>query len=180
MILCTVYFRSCVVWMRFSWICVIWRESGTVCCCLVSCTSSRQWRRLISTITPSSVSMHTVDTQPCSPGTASSWLRWSSTYIKLSEKAGILIHNDNIVITFFDNNYAGHHGVGLKAKICPWHLDIVSKYDTVFFINFDTYIIGIHVFYSCIFSSVLNNWWFSAHLTDLLHHCGKLETQSLE
>ena len=24
------------------------------------------------------------------------------------------------------------------------------------------------------------NYWFSAHLTDLMHHCGKLESRSVE
>ncbi|XP_033118956.1 nuclear pore complex protein Nup85-like [Anneissia japonica] len=28
-------------------------------------------------------------------------------------------------------------------------------------------------------STCLNNWWFSAHITDLLHHCGQLETHQL-
>lgn len=26
------------------------------------------------------------------------------------------------------------------------------------------------------FSEALGNWWFVAHLTDLLHHCGQLDS----
>jgi len=29
-------------------------------------------------------------------------------------------------------------------------------------------------------STVLGNWWFVAHLTDLLHHCGRLQSQSMQ
>lgn len=31
-----------------------------------------------------------------------------------------------------------------------------------------------------VFSVVLSGWWFVAHLTDILHHCGQLESQRLE
>ncbi len=29
-------------------------------------------------------------------------------------------------------------------------------------------------------SSAFSNWWFVAHLADLLQHCGKLESQTLQ
>ena len=33
---------------------------------------------------------------------------------------------------------------------------------------------------SFVCSESLSNWWFAAHLTDLLHHCGKLDHQSFQ
>lgn len=90
-----------------------------------------------------------------SPWTTSYWLPLSLTSIRLSRTAG----STNDYIT------TAHH-----IPVYPHSLRMLILFYSLI-PNFST---------MCTSSIALNNWWFVAHLTDLLDHCNLLQSHNLQ